>query len=202
MKGSGFGSSRQAARPVLVRDELSSERALTLFFLEHRRPLRRYLIAQGCAESDSDDIVQDAFLILRERWSTIAYYDRPKAYLYKIAIRLWYRHAARIHRGGYREDYESVLNAVPDPADTTLAVEVADALARWFRQLPRRQRNVAALRLIAELTEVETAEVLGVSLGTVKSQLNAARKTLRALRDRDERGERQESGRGEDDDHR
>ncbi|MEW9532858.1 RNA polymerase sigma factor [Microbispora sp. NPDC049125] len=194
MKGSWSRPSRQSTG-VLIRDDLPSEEALALFFLEHHRALRRYLIAQGCADSDSDDIVQDAFLIVRERWSTIAYYDRPKAYLYKISIRLWYRQAALIRRGGYRDDHDNILNALPDSVDAASDIELADTLTRWFRQLPRQQRNVAGLRLIAELTEVETAEVMGVSLGTVKSQLNAARKTLRELRDRDERAERKESGR-------
>lgn len=170
---------------MLVEPGQPGDAEVTEFFLTHRRSLRRYLIAQGCPDSDSDDIVQDAFLIVRHRWDTICYYDKPKAYLYKVAVRLWRRHARRQQRGGYRDDHEEYLMAIPDPADQTAAVELADILARWFRKLPLQQRNVAGLRLIAGLSEVETAEVLGVALGTVKSQLSAARARLAELRDND-----------------
>jgi RNA polymerase sigma factor (sigma-70 family) len=175
---------REPVGPVLVQQGRPAD--LVVFFIEHHRQLRRYLIAQGCADSDSDDIAQDAFLIVGERWATIAYYDRPKAYLYKVAIRLWHRHSTRSRRIGYRDDHENYLKTVPDPADPIAEVELADTLTRWFRQLPRQQRNVAGLRLIAGLSEVETAEVMRISLGTVKSQLNAARKRLKELHDRDE----------------
>ncbi|MEU8381911.1 sigma-70 family RNA polymerase sigma factor [Streptosporangium sp. NPDC048865] len=180
----------QPARPSTMSVALQAypvDEGLSAFFLQQRRLLRRYLLAQGCADSDCDDIVQDAFLIVRRRWATIAYYDDPKAYLYKVAIRLWRRHDTRNHRGGYRDDHEDYLAALADPVDVTAAVELTDMLIDWFRQLPDRQRDVAGLRLVADLSEVQTAEILGVSVGTVKSQLNAARKTLRRLNDRDER---------------
>ncbi|WP_433466494.1 RNA polymerase sigma factor [Spirillospora sp. CA-128828] len=159
---------------------------LAAFFLEHRSLLRRYLVAQGCPECDSDDIVQDAFLIIRARWDTIAYYDNPKAYLYKVAIRLWHRDTVRRRRKSSHGDQHSLLEAIPDRTDILKEVELADTLNRWFRQLPVQQRNVAGLRLIADLPEVVTAEALGISLGTVKSQLNAARKRLSQLRDQDQ----------------
>lgn len=181
---------------MLVESGRPAEADLAVFFLAHRRQLRRYLIAQGCADSDSDDLVQDAFLIVRQRWETIAYYDKPKAYLYKVAIRLWRRHAARSRRHGYRDDHEDYLRSVPDPVDAAASVELADALTRWFRQLPAQQRLVAGLRLIGGLSEVETAEVLKISLGTVKSQLNAARKRLRVLREHDEHHDAPGQGKG------
>lgn len=176
---------RRQGTAVLTQSGHSDRESIAAFFREHHR-LRRYLIAQGCPDSDSDDIVQDAFLIVRHRWTTIAYYDKPKAYLYKVAIRLWYRHAIRLGRASYRDDHEDYLRAVADPVDAYTGVDLADTLSRWFSQLPRQQRNVAGLRLIAELSEIETAEILGVSLGTVKSQLNAARRTLKQLRDQDQ----------------
>jgi RNA polymerase sigma factor (sigma-70 family) len=178
------GTSPGVAGQVLLRGV--DDESLAEFFLAHRRGLRSYLIAQGCPDGDSDDIVQDAFLVVRQRWLTIAYYDRPKAYLYKVAVRLWHRHAARVRRTGYRDDHEVLLQMLADPVDHYARADLTRTLAAWFSQLPRQQRAVAGLRLIADLSEVETAEVLGLSLGAVKSQLNAARKTLRQCRQRDE----------------
>ena len=177
---------RRASGQLLAQPEANDDEGLAVFFLQHHRLLRHYLIAQGCADSDSDDIVQDAFLVVRQRWATIAYYDKPKAYLYKVAIRLWHRHMTRNRPARYTNDHDTYLDNLPDPTDAFAAVDLADTLTRWFCQLPRQQRNVAGLRLIAGLSEVETAEVLAVSLGTIKSQLNAARRILKDLRDRDE----------------
>jgi RNA polymerase sigma factor (sigma-70 family) len=68
--------------------------------------------------------------------------------------------------------------------DPELAVESTDprsgALKEAFDRLPPKLRATAVLRLYVGLTEAETAEVLGCSLGTVKSNLHDARKRLAA----------------------
>jgi RNA polymerase sigma factor (sigma-70 family) len=176
-----------------LRDGVDYE-GLAAFFVAHHRGLRCYLIAQGCPDSDSDDIVQEAFLIVRQRWSTIVYYDRPKAYLYKVAIRLWYRYAAKLHRSGGRNDHEGVLQLIADPVDHYAHADLLRTLAAWFSRLPQQQRAVAGLRLIADLSVIETAEVLGVSLGTVKSQLSDARRTLTQCRDNDQEADDSQPG--------
>ncbi|WP_457204057.1 sigma-70 family RNA polymerase sigma factor [Nocardioides sp. HB32] len=58
----------------------------------------------------------------------------------------------------------------------------ADHLALWqaIRGLPPRMRATVVLRYVDDLTEQETAEALGVSLGSVKSQTHHALKRLRA----------------------
>jgi RNA polymerase sigma-70 factor (ECF subfamily) len=53
-------------------------------------------------------------------------------------------------------------------------------LAAAFGELPPRQRAVAGLRLLIGLSEAETAETLGISIGTAKFHLHAARKRLQA----------------------
>jgi RNA polymerase sigma factor (sigma-70 family) len=50
-----------------------------------------------------------------------------------------------------------------------------------LRRLPPRQRAVLVLRYFDDLTEVRTAEILGVTVGTVKSQASAALRKLREL---------------------
>jgi RNA polymerase sigma-70 factor (sigma-E family) len=61
----------------------------------------------------------------------------------------------------------------------TTSVDDRDALWRALGALPRRQRAVVVLRYYEDLSEVETAVALGISIGTVKSQ---AAKALAALR--------------------
>ncbi len=70
--------------------------------------------------------------------------------------------------------------AVPPPPDPTAVVDLRDALVRMLVQLPPRQRAVLVLRYWEQLTEAETAAVLGLPEGTVKS---AASRGLRRLRE-------------------
>ena len=64
------------------------------------------------------------------------------------------------------------------PTSTTRAR--APRCGRFVQTLPRKQRAVIVLRYYEELSEAETAEVLGISVGTVKSQASRALAALRA----------------------
>ena len=66
------------------------------------------------------------------------------------------------------------------PADITETFALRDALWRALGTLGRRQRAVVVLRYYEDLSEAQTAEALGISVGTVKSQAARALATLRA----------------------
>jgi RNA polymerase sigma factor (sigma-70 family) len=69
----------------------------------------------------------------------------------------------------------------PQPTDPFADVDLEQALAKALRALPVRQRAVVMLRWFEDLSVAETAEVMGCTEGTVKSQ---AAKALRTLRER------------------
>ncbi|WP_205718229.1 SigE family RNA polymerase sigma factor [Actinomadura sp. WMMA1423] len=66
-------------------------------------------------------------------------------------------------------------------ADHTDRSEMHDALGRALRRLPERQRLAVMLRYYEDMSEREIAEVLGVSVGTVKSTVSRAMARLREL---------------------
>ncbi|MGW1347546.1 SigE family RNA polymerase sigma factor [Kribbella sp. NPDC002412] len=123
----------------------------------------------------AEDLVQEALIKTYVRWGRLRDPSSAEAYTRKAitttAIGWWRRKgwAAEQPRGD-----------VPDRP-----VEGDDATARvWLwhelRGLPPRQRAALVLRYYEDLTEVQTAEVLGCSVGTVKSQVSAALTKLRA----------------------
>src|SRR5687768_8661741 len=69
----------------------------------------------------------------------------------------------------------------PSPESAILAAEQRQALLDALRRLPDADRDVVAYRYLLELSEAETAAVLGVPVGTAKSRLSRALNRLRAM---------------------
>jgi RNA polymerase sigma-70 factor (ECF subfamily) len=133
--------------------------------------------ARLAPDADRDDVLQDALTVAWRRQST---FDPAKgtaaAWLCTVVANVA-RHAGRRRR-------EAPMTLVPEPpdvpaseADSDLAMDVAAAMAR----LSVRQREAVDLHYYAGLSVAETASVMGVSAGTVKSTLFDARARLREL---------------------
>ena len=71
----------------------------------------------------------------------------------------------------------------PEPEDFTLATVARDELAAAFKQLAPVYREILGLIFVQELSYAETATLLGVPVGTVKSRLSNAKRVLRTLLD-------------------
>src|SRR5260370_27204264 len=109
------------------------------------------------------------------RWSGIQR-DDPEAYVRKIMVNTWSSWWRRRWRGEVRS------GQLPESAgpDSYAGVDSRQALRAALAKLPARQRAVVVLRYHQDLSEAQVAELLGVTVGTVKSQ---AAKALDALRD-------------------
>jgi RNA polymerase sigma-70 factor (sigma-E family) len=109
------------------------------------------------------------------RWSRIRQ-DDPEAYVRKIMVNTWSSWWRRRWRG------EVPLAQLPDGAapDTYAAADHRFALRSALAKLPPGQRAVVVLRYHQDLSETQVADLLGISVGTVKSQ---AAKALAALRE-------------------
>lgn len=120
---------------------------------------------------DAEDLVQVALVRAVPHWSRIN--GDPEAYVRRIIAR---EHISRWRRRRWREVSTDV---VPDSARGVVehddALDLRDAMA----SLAPRQRAVVVLRYYEDLTEVQTAEALGISVGTVKSQARDALARLR-----------------------
>ena len=104
--------------------------------------------------------------------------DNRDAYVYKMLI-----NALRdTHRRGWWR--ERATEDVPDrlQRDATAEVDTTDAIHRALGKLSKVNRDVVVLRYFSHLSEAQTAEVLGVPAGTVKSRLSRALAQLSADR--------------------
>ncbi|MFF7453216.1 SigE family RNA polymerase sigma factor [Kitasatospora sp. NPDC008115] len=125
----------------------------------------------------AEDLLQTALAKVWPRWEQIAV-DRPEAYVRRVLVNAhvsWWR---RRWHGELPHDRLPEPPTAEDPFDDVLMGQVVVAAVR---ALPARQRAVVVLRFFEDLSVEDTAEALGCSTGTVKSQTHRA---LRALRGR------------------
>jgi RNA polymerase sigma factor (sigma-70 family) len=142
---------------------------------EHPRVYGSMLALCGDPEVAAD-ITADAFAKALVSWRRVAPMERPGGWVYKVALNMMRRRFRR--RSREREIYAATFHEVEQ---VTGAPDVT-GLDVWVhvRALPNRQRHAIVLRYVADLTEPEIAGVLGVSRGTVASNLADARRSLAA----------------------
>jgi RNA polymerase sigma-70 factor (sigma-E family) len=150
----------------------------TAFVVASSRRLLRgaYLITGDLA--DAEDLLQTALERAYRRWPAIRRTEVPEAYVRRIVV------TSAINAGRRRRVTSSPLDEARMPGRPDRAVEDTAgrlALAELVRRLPVGQRAVLVLRYFDDLTEAETARVLGCTVGTVKSQHARAMARLRAL---------------------
>jgi RNA polymerase sigma-70 factor (sigma-E family) len=129
-----------------------------------------YLLAGS--EHEAEDLLQGALLRVMRRWHRI---DDPVPYVRRTMINL---HVSRWRRYRARELVTSVVPERPvrDPADQ---VSDRQTLMSALRALPPRTRAVIVLRYWVDLSEAETAALLGCSVGSVKSNASRGLSRLR-----------------------
>jgi RNA polymerase sigma-70 factor (sigma-E family) len=126
----------------------------------------------------AEDLVQEALARTHLSWRDLHAVGNAEAYtrkiMYRLQISVW-------RRRRFKETYQ---DGMPEPrASGDLANDISMRLSmrRALGLLSARQRAVIVLRYFDDLTEVQTADALGISVGTVKSQSRDALARLRVL---------------------
>ena len=151
------------------------------FFTLYWPRLVRFLLTQASNSSLADDVAGDTFLKAWVNWDMLLRCERPDSWLFKVAIRQLRREEAHARlRGSLAEDPIARMADIQQAA--VMDEWVADnlTLTAAVRTLPRRQAEVIACALVSCTTR-ETAEILGMSEGTVRSQRCLALGKLRVL---------------------
>jgi RNA polymerase sigma-70 factor (sigma-E family) len=126
--------------------------------------------------TSAQDLVQTALAKTWPAWSRIRRTDDPEVYVRRVLVTTYATWWRRRWRG------EAPHSSLPETAATSDAFEDADrraVVAAALATLTRGQRAVVVLRYFDDLTEAQTAAVLGCSVGTVKSQHARALTALR-----------------------
>jgi RNA polymerase sigma-70 factor (ECF subfamily) len=120
--------------------------------------------------SAAEDVAQEAFIRLYARWRRISRYERPGAWVRRVAIRLASRARRRIPPAQPSADHPAPTAA---PADLDLQ--------RAILALPANQRAAVVLHYLEDLPVEEVAELMGVAPATARVHLHRARRRLATL---------------------
>lgn len=125
-------------------------------------------------KATAEDLAAEAFARAFDKWDGLNTKGEPTAWLYTVAFN---DHKKRWRRLGRERE---ALSLVSHGQAGTAAEPDAPQPELWsaVRALPARARMAVGLRYVADLTEREIAEVMGISRGTVASTLSGARRRL------------------------
>jgi RNA polymerase sigma-70 factor (sigma-E family) len=147
------------------------------FFHQHHEPLLRVLYLATGDRHEAEDLAQEAFVRMFERWDRVRRLEDPRGYLYRAALNLRRSRIRRLAVAGKR-----LVGGRPettaDPAD--VAGE-RDELRRALATLPDGQREALVLCEWLEMTDAEAGGVLGISTGAVRVRVSRARANLRRV---------------------
>jgi RNA polymerase sigma-70 factor (sigma-E family) len=156
---------------------MASDDALVDLYRAHYAGLVRLAILLADDNAAAEDLVQDAFVKLHRGWGRLRDPEAALPYLRACVVnggrsRLRRLKTSRAYLGGQSpRDHNDQL---PSAEQQVVLSESHRELLAAVHTLPERQRQVLVLRYYAECTERETADLLGISVGAVKSHAHRA----------------------------
>jgi RNA polymerase sigma-70 factor (sigma-E family) len=160
-------------RGVHIGDRGPKQEAWRIAFDRHFADLLKLAALLDGSRDNAEDFVQEAFVRAAARLETLDE-DIVLPYLRRSVVNLWKNSVRRraLERRlmpPYRIDANSDQSALVDDRDRVWAA---------LNRLPTRQRACVVLRYYEDLSEADTAEVLEISLGAVKSHVSRALRKL------------------------
>jgi RNA polymerase sigma factor (sigma-70 family) len=160
--------------------ELGADEGFEAWYRDQQpRLLAALTVATGSVEV-AQDLVSEAFARALERWERVSTMASPGGWVREVAVNLLrrtYRRAALERR---------LLGRQPQMAEVAPLESMDPDLWRAVIALPPRQRAVLGLRSVLDLSQAETARLLGIRPGTVSATLVEARRQVTLALSRDE----------------
>ena len=151
-----------------------SQPAFDVLFDELHDRLYKALYFITGSSADAEELTQDAFLKLWERWDRIATIQDPTAWLFRVALN-GFRLRVRRARVAARN-----LLPGPTPPDPYDEIDLREDVRRLLLGLPTRQRAAIVLTEICGYDSAEAARILGIKASTVRGLASQGRATLRS----------------------
>jgi RNA polymerase sigma-70 factor, ECF subfamily len=188
-------SLRQEEASIVAELKAGSEDAYSWLITQFHQPIYSLVYRILDDPADAPDTVQEVFLKVFKGIKRFNGESSLKTWIYRIALheasnrrRWWFRHKGReLSIEPTVEDTESGTTAVRDtlvdegasPLEQVMQTQVRAKVEETLKELSEPYRTTVILRDIEELSYEQIAEVMEVSLGTVKSRLVRGRDALK-----------------------
>jgi len=156
-------------------DELEASRTFEAFYQAEARTLFRRLWLVTGNRAEAEELMQDAFLKVWERWDRVGGMDDPVGYLYRTAMNLFrkrFRRAALVIRRS--------VGHVPSNDDFSDADD-RETVRYILAALPPRQRAALVLTEMLGFSSKEAGDALGVTDATIRSLTRHGRDAFRTV---------------------
>jgi RNA polymerase sigma-70 factor (sigma-E family) len=145
------------------------------FYQESRAGCLRAVYASVGDRQMAEELVSEAYARAWASWHKVGRHPAPRAWIVRTALNVhvsWWRRRRR----------EVAWEGQDIPVEADWGGDLTDGgrVMAALQALPRRQRQIVALRVLLDLDVRTTADTLGISVGAVKSQLHQATSSLRS----------------------
>jgi RNA polymerase sigma-70 factor (ECF subfamily) len=158
-----------AGEAALVQEHLSFEE---FYEANHQRLFVALCLITG-NRHEAEEVMQEAFVRILERWDRMDDVENPSAFLHRVAL--------NVFRNRYRRMNLAVRRrfAVAPATDDLAAVEDRDALVRALRRLTPQQRQAIVLTTLLDYSSEEAGLMLGIRPSTVRVLTTRARAAMK-----------------------
>jgi RNA polymerase sigma-70 factor (ECF subfamily) len=145
------------------------------FFEQEKDRLIRMLCVITGSTAEAEDIAQEAFTRVFERWASVSTMDEPTGYLHRAAMNMFRNHYRRAARS-----LRTVLHASPHP-DVFDGVADREIAAQALAAMTPRQRAAVVLTEVLGYSGEETGAMLGIKASTVYALTHQAHAAARGV---------------------
>jgi RNA polymerase sigma factor (sigma-70 family) len=151
----------------------SAESSFEEFFQREKAGLYGFLCMVTRNRHEAEELTQDAFVRILERWDRVSVMDDPRAYLYRTAMNTF--------RTGYRRATLTAKRAMGATRrdDAIADVDAHDVTMRALATLSPRQRAAVLLTDLLDFPSEQAARMLGIRASTVRMHVSRAHATLK-----------------------
>jgi RNA polymerase sigma-70 factor (ECF subfamily) len=183
-----MGASRTPTEAPTREQSAFLERAMT----QYGKATYNFAFRLTGNEADARDLTQDAFIRVFRAWRSFQPGTSFLSWIYRIVTNL-HRDELRRRKGRFQEqipednapqEFGGQRPLAVNPVDDYVERQLSEPMSRALAALSPEQRQVVVLADIEEYSYQEIAEIVGCSIGTVRSRLHRARALLRRLVER------------------
>jgi RNA polymerase sigma-70 factor (ECF subfamily) len=159
--------------PIAEPDEAEAPQGFEDFFRDHHARLFAALCLATGSRDEAEEIMQDAFLKLWERWDRVSAMEDPAGFLFRTAMNTFLKR--------YRRARLAIRHVLPLPErdDAFAIVNDRDVLVRAMRDLTPHQRAAVVLTSILDYSSEEAGRILGLKDSTVRVLAGKARAAMK-----------------------